>query len=427
MPSVNTLPLLMTDTLPLRQASDLPKYRVESAARYLPWVFGRATVNPVPLDTIGQDWLVADHPILSVDKVTVAGTATDGWQLQQRVDETGHGISVVRLSQPTTKEAVVVTVAGRKHPTTGALLETPGPIVREIMRLCKHVEDVGAWEGLDTNYGQVELGFVIDTTQTLRASLANVIEPLNAVWRPGWAAPKTPADPVATLTVMNTESITARTDTTTLGTTLRVSYAKDWAAGAARGAIRLGAPDAQERWGELGQSLELPTVRRARDALAFATTRLQNLGRASWIVEATVDARVGTVRAGQTVLLAHPHVPAGLALVTAVSNDREQSTLKITASMHTESAPRIELLRMNSAVDAAATAAPMVNYRDGVATITVSDAQGNPLANAAVTLDGLYTANTDSSGRVQFKTPRGLHTLSVSTPGFATFEIDVVV
>ena len=83
--------------------------------------------------------------------------------------------------------------------------------------------------------------------------------------------------------------------------------------------------------------------------------------------------------------------------------------------------------RRNAAIDPAAAAEPSVNYRDGVATFTVSDDQGNPLANAAVTLDAMYTANTDSTGKVQFKTPRGAHTLTVSMAGFAAFEIDVIV
>ena len=48
-------PLLYTDNLPLRKAEDLPQYRAEAAGRVLPWVFGNATVNPVPLDLAGAE------------------------------------------------------------------------------------------------------------------------------------------------------------------------------------------------------------------------------------------------------------------------------------------------------------------------------------------------------------------------------------
>lgn len=427
MASTNNLPLLLTDALPLRRATDLPKYRADAADRYLPWVFGRATVAPVPLDLTGQEWIIADHPIAGVDRVTVAGKVTTGWQLQQRLDATGHAIAVLRLAQPTATDLVAVTLAGRRHPVTGALLSTPGDMVRELMRLCGHTEAAGSWMGLDEHYGQTELGLVFDAPLPLRTALASIMEPLGAVWAPGWAAPRQPGTPVATLDVMNTHTISVRADNTTLATVARVTYAYDWAAGAARGALRLAAPDTLARWGELILDIELPSVRRARDALAFATARLADSARATWVVQADIDARIGMLQAGQTIELAHPHVPAGLALVTVVVHDRERALLQITATLYTEAAPRIEMQRRNAAIDPAAAAEPSVNYRDGVATFTVSDDQGNPLANAAVTLDGMYTANTDSAGKVQFKTPRGPHTLTVRMPGFAAFEIDVIV
>ncbi|MES2948675.1 MAG: carboxypeptidase regulatory-like domain-containing protein [Pseudomonadota bacterium] len=421
------MPLLLTDALPLRRATDLPNYRADTAERCLPWVFGRATLTPVPIDLTGQEWIIADHPVTEVVRVTVAGKVTTGWQLQQRLDATGHAIAVLRLAQPTITDPVTVTVAGRRHPTTGALLSTPGDMVRELMRLCGHVEPVGSWSGLDEHYGQTELGLVFESPQPLREALASIIEPLHAVWRPGWAAPRSPDAPVAVLDVLNTHTISARTDNTTLATVARVAYAQDWAAGAERGALRLVAPDALARWGELVLDVELPAVRRARDALAFATARLADSARATWTVTADVDARIGTLRAGQTVALAHPHVPAGLALLTAVVHDREQAVLHITATLYVESVPTVEMQRRNTAVDPAAAAEPVVRYRDGVATFTVFDDQGNEMANATVTLDGMHTANTDGAGRVQFKTPRGAHTLQVSMPGFADFEIDVIV
>ncbi|RYF53097.1 MAG: carboxypeptidase regulatory-like domain-containing protein [Comamonadaceae bacterium] len=55
------------------------------------------------------------------------------------------------------------------------------------------------------------------------------------------------------------------------------------------------------------------------------------------------------------------------------------------------------------------------------------DDLGQPMAGAAVTLDGLLTANTDAAGVVQFRTPRGEHTLTVRMPGFADITIEAVV
>ncbi len=420
--------LLLTDKLPLRRASDLPGYRADVADKLLPWVFGRATLSPVPIDLVGQDWIVADHPIVSIERVTIAGKKTEGWQLAQRLDATGHPIAVLRLAQPTTKEAVTATVVGRRHPQTGAALTTPGPIVREIMRLCGRVQDVDAWAGLDAAYGTLELGLVFDAQVTLREALAAVVEPLGAMWRPGWAEPRALGEPVAVLDARSVETISARVEASGMATVARVTYLQDWAASAARGAQEIAAPDAVERWGDLPVDMALPGVRRAKDALAIASARLADMARVPWVVTATVDAsRVGVLVAGQTVQLAHPHAPTGPALLTSVVSDREAGQYNLTASMHTASAPRVELRRRHTAVDAAEGGTTGVTYRDGVATFTVYDDSGLPLAGAAVTFDGLYTANTDAEGRVQFRAERGAHTLTVRMPGYADFEMDVVV
>lgn len=420
-------PLLYTDNLPLRKAEDLPQYRAEAAGRVLPWVFGNATVNPVPLDLAGAEWLVADHPIAGVTRVTVAGQATQGWQLVQQLDATGHPIAVVRLAQPAPADPVAVTVSGRRHPETGAVLATPAAIVRELLRLCGHTEPRDAWAGLDEHYGQTALGLVIAEEMPLRQAVAAVVEPLGAMWRPGWATRRAPGQPVATLDASVVESITARAENTALRTTARVTYAYDWAAGAARGSMSLAAPQAVGLWGELPLEIDLPAVFLARDALAIASARLAAAARALWVVDATVSDRVGDLREGMTVLVDHAHAPAGLAVLTSVSLDREQGSYTLKAEMHAASAPRVDLVRRGAALVPAANDAQQVTYRDGVATFTVLDENGQPMAGAAVTLDGLYTANTDASGQVQFRTERGAHTLTVRMPGYADFALEVVV
>ena len=419
--------LLFSDPLPLRRVTDLPGYRVDHAQRFLPWVFGRATLAPVPLDLMGQEWLVADHPIAAVTRVTVAGKVTQGWQLQQRLDATGHAVAVLRLAQPTTTDPVAVTVSGRQDAVTGALLQSPGGVVRELMRLCGHAEPVDAWSGLDEHVGTIDLGLVLQEPMTLRAALAAVIEPLGMIWRPGWAGPDAPQQPLLTLDLRNTESISARADTALLATTARVLYAHDWAVGGARGALGLGAPDAQAAWGDLPLEIDLPGVRYARDALTIATKTLADRARPVWTIEAEVDDRAGALRAGQTVALSHPLVPSGLAVVTALTHSREAGIYNVTAKMHTAAPARVVLLQRSGGVDPAGAQPTGVSYRDGVATFVITDDQGNPLAGAAVTLDGVSTLNTNSAGQVQFRTPRGAHVLTVQADGFASFEIEVVV
>ena len=78
-------------------------FPLESSALAWPYFFG-FVLSPVPLDVAGQEWLVADHPIVGIERVTVDGKPTTGWQLQQRLDDTGHPIAVLRLAQPTTTQ-----------------------------------------------------------------------------------------------------------------------------------------------------------------------------------------------------------------------------------------------------------------------------------------------------------------------------------
>ena len=92
-----TIALLYTDALPLRRATDLPNYRADAAGRYLPWVFGRATLAPVPFDLVGQEWIVADHPITAIERVNVGGKATDGWALPGSLTETTPSLETVML------------------------------------------------------------------------------------------------------------------------------------------------------------------------------------------------------------------------------------------------------------------------------------------------------------------------------------------
>ncbi|KQO23498.1 carboxypeptidase-like regulatory domain-containing protein [Acidovorax sp. Leaf78] len=421
-------PLLYSDKLPLRRVEDLPLYRTEAAGRMLPWVFGRATVNPVPLDLLGAEWLVADHPIAGIDRVTVGGLPTEGWQLVQQLDATDRPISVLRLAQPTTALAVAVTVAGRRHPDTGELLATPAAIVRELLRLCGHTEPRDAWAGLDADYGQTTLGIVFGDEVALREAIAAVVEPLGAMWRPGWATRRAPGLPAATLDPSVVETITARADNTRLFTTARVTYAYDWAAGAARASMNLAAPQAVNVWGDLPMQIDLPAVRTARDALAIASARLADAARARWVLDASdVSDRVGELLVGMTVQVSHPHVPAGLAVLTSVTLDRERGAYTLKAEMHSTSAPRVDLVRRGSALVPSPTQAAPITYRDGVATFTILDDLGQPMAGAAVTLDGLVTANTNPLGQVQFRTPRGAHTLTVRMPGFAPLQLEVVV
>lgn len=416
---------LLSDPLPLRRASAAANFR---SAAVQPIVYGRVRLAALPLDAAGLEWLIADHPIVAVERVSVDGKPTDGWQLVQRADPTGQPVALLRLTQaPPRGVAPHVQLIGRRHPDTGAALEHPADIAADLLRLCGWPVDADAFQGLRDDYPGVTLGLVLDAPQRLRDALAQVLDPLGAIWRaaPAVGSLRTPGAPVLRLDEINVDDIRAESSSEPLATRLHVSFAHDWAESLARQTLTLAAPEAEAEYGELAAELELPAVRTARDALAIASRILADRARPGWQVSITLDARAA-LQPGDAVQLAHPWAPQGAALVLSTALDRERGTLQISAWMPAGDAPQVELLARGQAIDAAV-ADNAVTFRDGKASFTIADDHGNPLAGAAVTLDKQETRNTDRNGLVQFTTTRGAHTLDVYAPGFAPFTMEVVV
>ncbi len=421
---------LLTDPLPLRRTVDLPTYNDDV---YLPWVFGRATVRAVPLDAERVEWLVADHPIVGVEWVSVGGVEIDGWQLVQRVDDVGHPVALIRLTQPAkANDAVAVRVVGRRHPVTGGVLTHPARIAAELLAACGWAPPTDAFARLIDDLPGLEVGVVYNGGISLREALAGLLEPLGAWWSAGTlATPQArvdvPGEPVFTLNVGNCEDISAQVDHSQIATIGRVTFDYDWAAGVARQALTVEALGAIDRYGKIEADFPLPHVRTARDALACATTRLARRARAAWRVEATIADRGDLPAPGDTVRIDHPHVPAGLAVVRSRRRGRANLSATLSMELLAGAEPAVVLARRGRLIDDTASDAMAVTFKDGWATFTITDDDGNALAGASVTLDGAMTRNTDVRGQVQFKTTRGTHTLTVAAEGYMTFEMEIAV
>lgn len=421
------MPRLLSDPLPMRRSTDLPGFRAD---RVLPWAYGRVTLAPVPLDDAGLEWLLADHPIVALHRVIAGGEALTGWQLVQRVDATGTAIATLRLTQaPKAGTSLAAEITGRRHPITGAALEHPADIAADVLRQCGWSVPIDAFRGLRDDYPGMALGLVFDADARLREAIAAIIEPLGALWtaQPLAARQAGPRAPVGTLDAIAADSISARADHTTLATVARVTFAHDWAAGQPRQALTLSAPEAIALYGRIEATLDLPAVRTARDALTIGAAILADRARPAWTITASAAESVVDAAIADTITLSHPWAPTGPAVVTAIERDAEQGTRGYTLTLPAGPAPRIVLERRSQAIDPAAPEPGTILYRDGTATFTITDDTGSPLAGAAVTLDGAETRNTDRTGRVQFKTERGPHTLTVFLAGYAPFELDVTV
>ncbi|MDR2091971.1 MAG: phage tail protein [Azoarcus sp.] len=425
-PAVQAAPgLLLSDNLPLRRASDLIAWRDDVV---LPWAYGRVTLAPVPLDDAGLEYLIADHPIAGITQVTAAGAPLDGWKLIQRADETGHAVALLRLTQPGNSGDLAVTLTGRQHTGTGAILEHPADIAADVLRQCGCDVPADAFLGLRDAFPGLSLGIVFESETTLADAMASIITPLGAVWHPQKLAAmlRAPGTPVAVLDVISAESISASTGQE-IASVARVTFGYDYAVGQARGALTLEAPEAIERYGRISAEIALPAVRRARDALAIGTRRLAEMARPVWEFAISIsDANAG-IDAGDTITIDHPRMPPGAALVLSAAREYARNTLTLTAWMPAGHDPRVDLAGQGGMIDAARVAENAIVYRDGVATFTVADDAGMPLAGAAVQLDGDEVRHTDRAGRVQFRTERGRHTLYVYMDGYNPFTMDVIV
>lgn len=415
---------LLRDNLPLRRSLVMPDYRVDAV---LPWVYGRVTLSPIPLDADGLEYLVADHPIVGVTAVRVAAVETSGWALSQRLDGTGHEVSVLRLAQaPADGATVAADVIGRRHPVTGAALEHPADIAADLLRACGWTVDDAAFDAMRDAHPAMMLGGLLTESQPLRTAVSAVIACAGA----GWAADPLccwipgEGDPVATLTPALLDSASAEASSEDLVTRLVVTFDYDWSAGTAAQSLTLEAPDAIERHGELESSLDLPWIRTARDALAVATAWLEARARPTWTI--TLTARPGTDLAPRDVLtLAHPWIPAGPAQITRITAG--EASRAITLTRPAGDVPRVALVGRGARIGDSGVEPLKVEYKDGVATFTILTELGEPLAGATVTLDEMETRISDRFGRVQFRTTRGAHSLLIVASGYEPMDLGVTV
>ena len=214
-----------------------------------------------------------------------------------------------------------------------------------------------------------------------------------------------------------------------LVTALRLSYDYDWAQGKSTKALLMEAPDAIERYGRTEVGFAADWVHLPRLAYAIATKRLQWLARPQWGMTFGVPWRLGlTLTPGQELSIHHPRLPVqGRVLLADVQLDWSRASATVECWAPAGPVPRIILAKSAEQFTPISPNGVSVIYRDGVATLTILDETGKPLTGAKVTLDNAQTRITDATGRVQFTTPRGKHTILVQASGYAAMQAEIVI
>lgn len=425
--------LTLADPLPLRTTAVWGAY--EDVA-VIPWIFGTARVTPLLYNTERTLFVVADHPILGIDAVTRDDAETLAWTAYNGLDSTGKAVAFLQLDTALEEnEGLAAEVRGYPHQRSGANISLAADISWHIV----------TWCGWSTAYADLAAmraetaicGGAITETMTLRAALASVFASINATWSgelPGLArlAPDW-ANEMVTATLPATEILApqATSVATELATVLRLEYAYDASQSQPTQVVTLQAASAVAQYGEIVQTLDARWLRQARDAVRIGTRLLQDRARPQWAATFGVPWHRHALRPGQLLDLNHAWLPVSRALITNSELNLASATVNLTATAPAGVAPAITLVSSAGQMEPLTASGVGVTYRDGIATLTLLDDKGLPLAGATVTLDpgaaGQQARVSDNTGKVQFACARGTHPLHVEALGYAAMEAQIVI
>lgn len=229
------------------------------------------------------------------------------------------------------------------------------------------------------------------------------------------------------LTLALLEDVAAQCDAGNLVTVLRIELAYD-ASGQAQKALVLECPEAIRRFGRIESTHSARWTSSPRQAEAIGRAVLSRIARPWWTISAQIPpALARKLMPGDDVVLNHPWLPTGTALVTDLEEQPLAMTATLTCRLAAGPIPTITISQQAGAFAPLGSGGVGVDYQNGVATLTILDDTSRPLAGAKVTLDGSKTRITDSKGQVQFTTAKGTHTISIEATGYAPMESEIVI
>lgn len=229
------------------------------------------------------------------------------------------------------------------------------------------------------------------------------------------------------LTHYEMEDVSASARSSDLATVLRVEYAHD-ATGQPTQSLTLEAPSAVRRFGRIEKVHSARWVKTPRMAYGIGQAILSLKARPAWTISAGIPPRIARqLMPGDDVVLSHPWLPGGTALVVDLAEEPLAAKASMTCRLAAGSAPTVVVVRQSAQFAPLPAGGVGVAYKDGVATLTILDETGKALVGAKVTLDDAKTRTTDAKGQAQFATPRGTHHIEIAASGYAPLEADITV
>lgn len=415
---------LLSEDLPLRTTRMLGDFARDVP---LPHRFGDLTAARFPLIRLTDtEWLAADHP-MEIAEVFVDDERTLAWEADLLRDDAGHAAQIIRFAAPVASSAEAsATGRGVLSPTTGALLENPADLMEYVLALAG-IDGIFPELRAQASADDLRLAGSVDEVRSVRSWLDEIARSAGALWTPDAAVlyPGT-SGPVIDLPAAIAGGLDDPVaDVEDTADVLRVAYNRADATGRHQGHVELTA--APVLFGGVVAEVSLPWVRLAANAETIGRRLLERMAAQRYEVAFTTERH--DLRPGQRVrLVDNPEwLVAGAAdpvvMVTAVDIEANAGATRVSGEALL-STPTVEVTAHSLALPDTTEGGVDVAFRDGIATFTVKDDDGRPLAGARVTLDGGAPRTTDARGAVSFATTEGQHELLVEIAGFATQRIE---
>lgn len=416
--------LLISEDLPLRTSAAMGDYTEDAI---LPVVYGDLSQSAVPMIKLSEtEYLAADHPA-TVTAVFVDGQETHGWATSTKTDITGHAYCAVTLSAPAEQGAeITAAMRGKRHSTTGALIEHPADILQDVLSLAGKAWDLSR---LKSELPGVRLAGRLDRPQSVRAWLDEITKSCGVVWAERFAAAY-PASAGVSVTSLDARSAAVTSISASIQAAadrLQIAFDYHPAKGAFAQYMELSAkPSPFSAAGAPMSTLEAPWLRQPADALALGKRLLVRLA----MQRAAIELETGkTISVGDWLSLSHPSLPVDgpqTLMALSLETDPGKPGRRISGEILWGPTPIITMDHHARAIRPKADGGIDVAYSNGIATFTILGPDGKPLPNALVSLDNSAAKKTNAQGKVRFEANPGRHVIAVEADGYIPFELDVM-
>lgn len=416
--------LYLTDDFPVTLTTELGSFAEEVV---VPDRYGDLRRSRFKLIRMTSTLFVAARHPMEITRAFTGNLETKSFESRTQ-SLGGKNCTVVEFAAPVPiGTEATASGLGKRSELTGALIENPADILTDIMALADR--DDPWWNQLrgECSAAGIRLAGSFSDAGTIRDRIDAVTDSCGAIWCPDMAR-LYPAPiegfriPLNRFKAFDLKASASPTDT---ADSVRVAFAFDEAEGKAQSFIVLEA--FPQRYGGTVLDVALPMVHSAAVAESVGKRMLRRFASERIEVKFTTPLTDFTRPGTWAVLSDHPEWPrdedANLMFADAML-DHIKRQADITAEAMVLEPTNITLTKHSLGANSIGAGGVEVDYRNGIATLTVRDNNDKPLSGAYVSLDGEAPKKTNAQGQVAFVTKAGMHELAVEAKGFEPYTLE---